>query len=430
LYDLMLKQDPQSNTLVDWLRLLISLPSGCEDIAKKVIFEHLPSHMDLSSKEAINVLEPFFNELTRPRRLEKGAPGQITPSTLRSTDTLFRTISCTQDGSSDVDPISQAPLWRSPNSGLPLRLDWPLVVLDDLLHSGSCAALNRPNVLPPEWDANEAQIVEAALSLSVALWQSDNFACSPSAEEIYVGIMKVFMLEEQQLENSRASGRITGRDIYRREAVTRALTQLYDIANKLQLDKGDTLEAVADRQSGKALPFYQFYTSLVGLYDGISFGFEPFARSLLVPLQMQYAADYRRLLWADYAHCLSTVSTSIVHAPGGFHLYVDQVENDETVVRAMTVALMSNYVDKTRTELLFAIAIQQLGALLWSDTETTRSSHLIGTFFHDRSTPVPPHLDVVRQELLRWTPSHGAVHATQEVINTRLRHIEAQMKSS
>ena len=77
-----------------------------------------------------------------------------------------------------TDPRTGATLWTSPAAGLPLRADWPLLALDDLLHSGEARALNASNALPTSWDFNEADIVRASLRLAVYVAK---FALTPSA---------------------------------------------------------------------------------------------------------------------------------------------------------------------------------------------------------------------------------------------------------
>jgi hypothetical protein len=57
---------------------------------------------------------------------------------------------------------------------------------------------------------------------------------------------------------------------------------------------------------GSGIPFYQFYTDFLALYDAISFSNPSFAPLLLPPLALTYPIDYRRILWAGFAHVLCT----------------------------------------------------------------------------------------------------------------------------
>ena len=122
------------------------------------------------------------------------------------------------DDDKDVDPITGSKLWKCPASGLPIRADWPLLALDDLLHSANTAVFNRPDNLESDWKPSELEMVRASLQLAVAVFSSllrekgdgtDSteghytaakamLSSLPSPEQILLGVMKVFMLEKDQ----------------------------------------------------------------------------------------------------------------------------------------------------------------------------------------------------------------------------------------
>jgi hypothetical protein len=280
----------------------------------------------------------------------------------------------------DVDPISGARLWRSATSGLPLRRDWTLQALDDLLHSGDCAALNRPKALPEAWDANERQLVQATLELTLrsttramqsAAGESGTVAASlPSASEILLGICKVFLLEADTTPNPRASGAATGRDLFRDATIAPLLDDLFALSRQLaQLPSArvDSLEQAAQRDGA---PFYQLYTDLLGLYDSISFGDARFGKALLAPLPMSYAPDYRKLLWGDYAHLLPTLRIALDEAPCesalGFAAYLEPRETDTDMLRRYAAALLGGRLTPQGSPLLHRIATHHLAAALWT----------------------------------------------------------------
>ncbi|EPQ26236.1 uncharacterized protein PFL1_06171 [Pseudozyma flocculosa PF-1] len=184
-------------------------------------------------------------------------------------------------GEAEMDPMTKTPFWRSPSLSLPLRSDWPLVALDELLHSANSAVLNRPDNLPAGYDANEQSIVETSLRLfvdivSALLTRYDENAATggvgpdgdvsgtaaaaaagalPTAVQIRLGMCKVFMLEHGQSESFLADadaaqqgastsaetkhkvaierGRLTGREIFRDPAVSKQIETLLDLADRL-----------------------------------------------------------------------------------------------------------------------------------------------------------------------------------------------------
>lgn len=406
---------------LQWLQLLTISPPGTEAIVRNAMFKYLPVQLGESGAKELKILSPFFSELIRSKEEEIIAPLRPSVDSLRSTTTLFTVCHSTIDEKEEVetDPVSGAPLWKCANSGLPLRKDWPFVAFDDLLHSGNCASLHRPNALSEDWDANELEIVRSSLSLALRLWDSDTQipASLPSSSEVYLGIMKVFMLEEET-GNTRATGKITGRDLYRDTQVSDSLEKLFKLANKLHSNEdvdavqSDNLENACDRQFGTLLPFYQMFTDLLGLYDGISFGMELFGRAILVPLQMRYAVEYRRLLWIDYAHYLKTITTTAQNAPNGVQAYISEQELDDSVIRGMSLALLSGHVQKVRNGFLFAVAINQLANLIWTTKDAdpkanVRASQLTKALFRDlqgNKTSEIPYIAEMRQAIVEWKP--------------------------
>ncbi|SPO21097.1 uncharacterized protein UTRI_00574 [Ustilago trichophora] len=265
----------------------------------------------------------------------------------------------------DVDPITGSKLWKCPASGLPLRADWPLLALDDLLHSANTAVFNRPDNLEPDWKPSELEMVRAALKLAVAVFralleaskrdsvssdeavvgsmtlQAHAMLCSlPSPEQIMFGVMKVFMLEKDQPDTftdkdsagasqQKQTGALTGRDLFRDSVISSNLSSLLDIADELvelrqrHRDNASmsttTLEQWTSMTYGSSsMSSYQFFTDLVGLWDSVSFGDANFARIVMTIAnagcggglfegEHGVAVDFRRLVWNDYSDSLRSM---------------------------------------------------------------------------------------------------------------------------
>jgi hypothetical protein len=343
----------------DVLQALSLLTKGQEKAALNLINVILPVKGDSAVSSHLLTLSPFINE-------------------------MLRTASHHQSNAEDesVDPLSGIELWNSTSTGLPLRPDWPFIALDDLLHSGNCASLNRKNALSTSWDANERQIVMASLDLGLQMWtkvMQVSPHCTnilPSYAEVHLAIFKVFMLEEDQSQGGKATGLITGSDLFRDKRIAELLAGLFDLAkqlNQLSNARKDDMEMVATRHFGSSLPFYQLYTNFLGLYDSISFGMELFGRTALLAQSNQYASDYRRLLWIDYGHCLASMQTTLLENPfTSLKHYICFDSKDDGILQAMVNVLMRKTITKTRNELLFHIAVQQIGQVMWYTKDDSR----------------------------------------------------------
>lgn len=250
----------------------------------------------------------------------------------------------------DIDPITGTKLWKCPASGLPVRPDWPLLALDDLLHSGNTGVFNRPDNLDADWKPSELDMVRSSLQLAVSVFrtmltradvrenaltiESKAVLCSlPNAEQILLGLMKVFLLEKDQPDTftdktlaggaqQKQSGTLTGRDLFRDPTISSHLTALMDIADELVLLRqrhcnesllsAVTLDTWTATTYGGGMSFYQLFTDLVGLWDSVSFGDGNFARIIMTIAnagcqggvfegESGIAVDFRRLVWNDYS---------------------------------------------------------------------------------------------------------------------------------
>ncbi|KAJ1030181.1 hypothetical protein NDA16_001092 [Ustilago loliicola] len=336
---------------------------------------------NLVGESTVHALRPFLLEcIVGSNRLPEAAK----PSTVEHRDnsplsqvkSLFRSKSHANDAAEqteqeqkgeveekdeeedkEIDPITGSKLWKCPASGLPIRADWPLLPLDDLLHSGNTAVFNRPDNLEADWKPSELDMVRASLRLAVAVFQSllqspredadketltpasSAMLCSlPSPEQILLGVMKVFMLEKDQPDTftdkttagasqQKQTGVLTGRDLFRDSSISSDLTSLLDIADELvelrQRYGGTsmslvTLDVWTAATYGGGMSFYQFFTDLVGLWDSVSFGDANFARVVMTVANAGYGGgvfegehgivvDFRRLVWNDYSDSLRSI---------------------------------------------------------------------------------------------------------------------------
>lgn len=369
----------------------------------------------------------------------------------------------------EVDPLTGTPFWRCPASGLPLRRDWPLMALDDLLHSADTAVFNRPDNLPADWDASELDVVRATLTFTVSLLNAvlnkEGEAASvtgdaarqslalpvslqralPAPSEILFAIMRVFMLEQGQAEE--ASGAATGKDIFRDPQVASLLARLFALSNTLaehvsQEDSQNssnsrpkTLEDAAAATLGVGVPFYQFFTDLVGLYDSISFGDPLFARALLPPLSMAYQPDYRRLLWNDYAQALRTIRVPLDAAPfedeQGLQAYLWPIETDQTILVKYLDALASGSVRKETHSFLYKVALHHLAVTVWKgkDVGVSGSASTVGTRQLAKAIFAPSVAEELKKDVLRY-PVHPDEASLAAPIRERLDWLSGVVHSS
>ena len=128
------------------------------------------------------------------------------------------------------------------------------------------SALNAPDALPASWDFTEMDMVRAALQLAVPI---ASLGAAPSAFW-WLGIYKVFLLEQAAPATHEASGAVTGRDLYMDATVAHALRALMDKADDMSHSAEPTLEEATSVTHAGSMPFYQVYTDLCLLYTSPS----------------------------------------------------------------------------------------------------------------------------------------------------------------
>lgn len=432
------------------LAILGILQPGDEGIAKEIL-ENIVGNAEESLKELkssypsskidAQILMPFFQECLRSQMDEEGNPTSLvpslrsTPKSMRSVKSLFYKVSTSSNQTSsgesesneegseeekknsgsknkaDIDPLTGASLWRSPASGLPMRRDWPLLALDDLLESADSAALNRSGNLPSDWNSSEEEIVRSSLALASVVFSralSSHISISllkkglPSSSDMLFSLMKVYRLEESQAKTpgSKATGNLTGKDLFREPVISSLISKLFNISKKIASischgsTSIPTLEEVSIKSLPNGIPFYQFYTDLLGLYDSISFGDDLFGRIVLSPTSMRYPVDYRKLLWDNYVSSIKTIRCKISESPSeaghGIWEFLEPVEKDDGILRSYLNTLLSEQINSKENQLLYNIAVHHLVASIWpkeddeakkSGSPSNKSRHLAQSLF-------------------------------------------------
>lgn len=257
-------------------------------------------------------------------------------------------------------------------AGLPLPRDWCQSPLSHLLRSADSTALAQSSA---DWTPSEVEIVRATLALvkiQIA-FDPDCMAEQTFRSGLIFALMKVYMLEHET--STGANG--AEEEVWRDDAVhgmignlTKALTASAPIpasaspvmnSPELHMD----LETVAKPFLGE-MPFLQFYTDLIALFEATSYGDQTFASVLIPPLAMTYPSDYRRALWVEHSPALRLIRTSAteipLERPAGdsepadvLQPWLSPVEQDNDVLSAYSSAL-SRIVLTERQEALFDIA--------------------------------------------------------------------------
>lgn len=251
------------------------------------------------------------------------------------------------------------------NMGLPLHRDWTLSPLDDLLKSGESEVFKA---FPSSLSVSEVETTRVCLVLTKLVQDTLAELSLPSLvlsrQEAIFRCMQIFMLEHDQPQNDSLE------EVYRDVIVGRlmeSILQVYMFGRKPSFesspDEGD-IEQVATRFLGPSVPFFQFYTDFVALYDAVSFSHPLFSNLLLPPTTMKYAPDYRKHLWCDFGHILRTVRISpekMISADLREYLY--PVERQSEIISAYLDLLLKDNV----REFPRFVAVHHLACNIWPD---------------------------------------------------------------
>ncbi|KAI0329043.1 hypothetical protein GY45DRAFT_1305696 [Cubamyces sp. BRFM 1775] len=351
--------------------ILVRLFPGDEDLAQRTavaIAETLTEDF-LQSKGwsipdviwqrgGLSIIVPFLKYSLRAKPESRVGPAWMTPQSI--------SIASTQR----LPPLSALTPNERRDQPLPIARDWLFSPLDHLLRSGESEVFKN---LPSSWDASEAEVVRATLLLVrvsqevLKFHQLGSFLMT--REEVAFGCMKVFMLEHGQQQSD------SQEEVFRDSIVERFMADLLApfsasaSAKTLKtpppsIHTSDSIDTVAKRFLGSAVPFYQWYTDFIGLYDSISFAHPLFARLLLPPLSMRYPVDYRKYLWADFNHVMRTIRVppeAVI--TGSIAEYLWPVETDAEVIGAYLRALVKGPLDG----FVRLVAVHHVACRVWPD---------------------------------------------------------------
>ncbi|KAG1766618.1 hypothetical protein EV702DRAFT_791069 [Suillus placidus] len=345
-----------------------------------------------------SVIKPFLDYTIRPNWEVYIAPSDITPESIMRCTTLRLPSSSSSSSVPDEDRPT----------GLPLPRVWLTSPIDHLLRSGSSPVFKA---LPSSWDASEVDVVRASLLLVKATqeilvrYSLSQFAMKRS--EMVFTCMKVFMLEhgQQQEYSSPATG--DEEEVFRDLIVSKSMSDLlvpFTLGASASSPSSKLPDIDLEQASlpflGSGTPFYQFYTDFLALYDAISFSHPIFASLLLPPLALTYPIDYRRLLWADFAHVLRTVRTPVDQViAGDLRDFLYPVEKGEMIGKYVSPVLQGS-VDG----FLRLITVHHVACNIWPDL---------------RSEEVGPEQEDVAKKLLKMVVEKGDGRAVHEVLRYR-----------
>lgn len=259
--------------------------------------------------------------------------------------------------------------------------DWPLLPLDHLLRSGTSPVWQ---CLPSGWDASETEIVRATLLLArvvrEAILANGTPTLAMTRAEVTFSCMKVFMLEHGQAQGAPSASGEDREEVFRDDTVNKLMEALLlpctlgaspnglSASAASDEQEQDDLERAATQFLGAGIPFFQFYTDFVALYDAVSFGHPLFAALLLPPLAQRYAPDYRKLLYDETAHALGTVRTPVERVIGGAAgIFLWPAEQAPEVVGAHLSLLVGRRARVPIEGFVHWMAVHHVAANIWLD---------------------------------------------------------------
>ncbi|PFH54005.1 hypothetical protein AMATHDRAFT_136492 [Amanita thiersii Skay4041] len=375
---------PLSSLLLSYLKLSRVLPDTTQDLwmaqALSIVLRLLPGQEEF----ALSIMDDILDSITAEWLRSKGYDDTRVAWNLGGFELLKPFLS------NDLRPkeiyigtnpltihsISVSTTQRLPmathlnNYALPLNRDWLLSPLDHLLQSGASDVFRS---LSETWTASEVELVRTVLSLNQAArdilrnYSLNSF--SLDREETILCCMKVFMLEHEQSEKDSTL------EVFRDNIVTQLMEDLLrpftlGTAKPMQQVQDD-LESAASRFLGPSIPFFQYYTDFLALYDAISFGHPLFTRLILPPASLRYGIDYRKHLWDDFSHVLKMVRIPVEQVlTADINEYLYPVDTNPQMVGAYLRALAKGTVQ----EFLQLVALHHVACNIWPDLKGDEKS--------------------------------------------------------
>ncbi|KAG1810852.1 uncharacterized protein BJ212DRAFT_1376342 [Suillus subaureus] len=351
------------------------------------------------------VIKPFLDYAIRPNREVYIAPSDITPESIMRCTTLRLPSSSSLSSVPDEHRLT----------GLPLPRVWLTSPIDHLLRSGSSPVFKA---LSSSWDASEVDVVRMSLLLAKAMqeivvrYNLSQFALKRS--EMVFACMKVFMLEHGQQQEYPSPATGDEEEVFRDLIVSKLMSDLlapFTLGATSTSSPSSKLPDIDLEQAslpflGSGTPFYQFYTDFLALYDAISFSHPIFASLLLPPLALTYPIDYRRILWADFAHVLRTVRTPVDQViAGDLRDFLYPIEKGEMIGK-YAGPLLQGSVDG----FLRLVGVHHVACNIWPDL---------------RSEEVGAEQEDVSKKLLKMVVEKGDGRVVREVLRYRQVREEA-----
>ncbi|KAH9060201.1 hypothetical protein EDB87DRAFT_1562157 [Lactarius vividus] len=372
----------------------------------------VPSEM--WSRGGLHILKPFLTFDLVPRQDDVGVEGEEAPRVrVAPLITMSRSLRL----------VTTQRLPSTRGFGFLFARDWSFLPLDHLLRSGASPVWQ---CLPPGWDANETEVVRATLILArvvrEAILANGTPTFAMTRAEVTFNCMKVFMLEHGQAQGAPSASGENRDEVFRDETVGELMKAFLlpctlgaspnGLSASAASDGQDDLELAASRFLGTGMPFFQFYTDLVALYDAVSFGHPLFAALLLPPLAQRYAPDYRKLVYDETAHVLGTVRTPVELVIGGAAgAFLWPAEQAPEVVGAQLSLLVGRRARVPIEGFVHWMAVHHVAANIWPDlregppsaTADERGRRLL------EALVIQGEHAVVREVTLYWQRREGTV---------------------
>ncbi|ODN80896.1 hypothetical protein L202_03024 [Cryptococcus amylolentus CBS 6039] len=389
----------------DWLPialdLFLSFQIGDEPLALELVDDILRSdwsssaepiarqYASLAHADRLEILRPLLQFTILPDVEHVIAPREPSHIYLKATASL-RAPPATVEGEKGQSMV-----------GLPLQADWLFSPLNELLRSGSSSALAQ---VPPDWSASETEIVQSVLLLGQLQCAVMGWEDRLGRSRVAFNMMKVFMLEHGQQGATTTSES----EVFRDAQVALGMSRLMAHLTNPMTSSGSLMapiESVSLPFLGAGVPFFQFYTDFIALYEAISFSDLLFSQLLLPPLAMSYSMDYRKLLWNDHATALRGMRMKMDEAPvedvKGLSGYFEPRETSAEVLSGYARALSRGWILEDRNPFLFHLAVHHLAATFWEGTEEAKDSTRVGLLVGLLATGS----DALLRRLLEWNLS-------------------------
>ncbi|KAJ3315082.1 RNA polymerase II associated protein 1 [Blyttiomyces sp. JEL0837] len=237
------------------------------------------------------------------------------------------------------------------HEGLPLSSDWICVPL-----------VHFETDLLPQYEEHSANIIIESLRLIMKL----DRAFIPNVLNPWLKlahVMKVFLFPA--VGNSQELFMIPEID-----------NLLCEVFNFYLANNRDETPAGLDVAFGQGSRFYKFYQELVSQFESVSFGNRSLCLYLVLPLSMDYAADFRLMFWAEGLTRHANMKFSADEIPGDQTRYFEPAETNLTLLNQFAQAVAHDLKDYHGCFLFKIAACHLVKYLFDSDADNFGKSSL------------------------------------------------------